>query len=202
MRAVSLGSSRLRLEVAVYGGPGDPELGGDLGHGVRRAPVGAEFLVHCPGDLGLAGGELGLLPPGTAPRPGRGQAVTGALRHQGVLELGYGAEDVEEHPPERGRSVDALVEHHKVDSFGLQLVGKGDQVLEGAPEPVQLGDDQLIVLPGHEQGLVQLRAPGQLAARLVDEDLVAANSCQGVPLGGGVLVSCRDPTVANAHNIL
>jgi hypothetical protein len=29
-----------------------------------------------------------------------------------VLELGNRAEDVEEHPPDRGGGVDALVEHH------------------------------------------------------------------------------------------
>ena len=72
-------------------------------------------------------------------------------------------------------------------------------MLKRAPEPVQLGDDQLVALPGHEQGLVQLRPPGRLAAGLVDEDLVAAGGREGVSLGVDVLVDCRNPTVANPH---
>ena len=46
LRAGRPSSSRLRLEVAVNGGPGDPEPCADLGHGVGPAPVGAQFLVH------------------------------------------------------------------------------------------------------------------------------------------------------------
>lgn len=45
-------------------------------------------------------------------------------------------------------------------------------MLERAPETVQLGDDQLVALPGHEKGLVQLGTVHQLAARLVDEDSI------------------------------
>jgi len=37
-----------------------------------------------------------------------------AFGHQRVLELGDGAEDLEEYPAHRGRGVDALVEHHQV----------------------------------------------------------------------------------------
>jgi hypothetical protein len=97
--------------------------------------------------------------------------------------------------PEGPRGVDALVEHQQVDAPGLKLVGKSDQMLERAPEAVQLGDDQLVALPGHEQGLVQLRPPGQL----VDEDFVAARVPEGVSLGVGVLVDCPDLSVALAE---
>jgi hypothetical protein len=66
-------SSRLRLEMTIDGGPGDPELGADLGHGVGPATVGAQFLVHVPGDLGLAGVSLAFWPP-VRPRARAGPA--------------------------------------------------------------------------------------------------------------------------------
>src|SRR5262245_25921356 len=87
---------------------------------------------HVPGDLGLAGSELGLLPAGAAPGAGGGQTVEGALAHEGVLELGDGAEDLEEHPAHRARRVDLLVEHDQVDAVLLQLGGQVDEVFEGA----------------------------------------------------------------------
>jgi hypothetical protein len=57
-----------------------------------------------------------------------------------VFELGDRAEVLEEHPPDRGGGVDALVEHHQVHPGRLQLVGQSDEVLQGAAEPVELGD--------------------------------------------------------------
>ena len=65
-----------------------------------------------------------------------------------------------------------------------------ERAIRCSSEPVQLGDDQLVALPDHEQDLVQLRPPGQLAAGLVDEDSIASGGLQGVSLGVGVLVGC------------
>ena len=67
------------VKVAVDGGAGDAELGGDLLHGVHPAPVGAGLLVHLLGDLRLARGELGFLPAGAPAGAGGGQAVKGAV---------------------------------------------------------------------------------------------------------------------------
>src|SRR5258708_7041890 len=49
-----------------------------------------------------------------------GQPVHGAFAHQGVLELGDRAEDLEEHPTHGGGGVDTLVEHHQVHAVLLQ----------------------------------------------------------------------------------
>jgi hypothetical protein len=38
--------------------------------------------------------------------------------------------------PDRGRGVDALVEHDHVDLVFLQVLGQGDLVLQGAAEPI------------------------------------------------------------------
>jgi hypothetical protein len=53
--------------------------------------------------------------------------------------------------------------------------------------------------PGERQRLVQCMAPGQLAARLVDEDLPAARSHERVALAVEVLVPGRHPPVADAN---
>jgi len=74
------------------GGAGDAELRRDLGHRVAAPAVLALLVVHVLGDLGLAGGELGLLAARAAPGPNRLEPVAGALGHEGVLELGDGAD--------------------------------------------------------------------------------------------------------------
>jgi hypothetical protein len=64
-----------------------------------------------------------------------------------VLEFCDRAEDLEEHPPDDGRGVDALVEHDQVDLVLLQVLGQGDQVLQGSTEPIQLRDNKSITGP-------------------------------------------------------
>jgi len=64
-RAGSLG------EVAVDGGPGDAEEGGDLGDGFVAG------VVELLGECGLFGGELGFAAADPAAGPGGGEAVAG-----------------------------------------------------------------------------------------------------------------------------
>lgn len=59
-----------------------------------------------------------------------------------MLELGDRPENVEEHPTQGGGGVDPLVEDHQIDPLGLQLTGQGDEVLERAPQTVELRDDR------------------------------------------------------------
>lgn len=187
-------------QVPVDGGAGDAELGGDLRNGVAAFAVLAALVVHLPGKLDLTRSQLRFLPAGAPARAGGGQAVHGAFGHQGVFELRDGAEDLEEHPAHGGGGVDVLVEHHQVDPLGLQLLGQLDQVLQRPAEPVQLGHHELVAGPvGRQQGLVQLGSAGELAGRLVEEDLVAPGRRQRVALGLRMLVAGGDPPVADPH---
>ena len=181
--------------MAVDGGAGDAELGGDLGDG--------EFacLVHLPRQPGLALPELGFLSPGPSTRPCGGEPVEGAFGHQGVFELGDGAEDLEEHPPDRGGGVDALVEHDQVDVVVVQLLGEVDELFQRPAEAVALGDHELVGGAQPAQRFVELGPAGELARRLVGEDALAAGGAECVGLGVGVLVAGGDPGVTDPHGL-
>jgi len=62
------------------------------------------------------------------PVPGGGESVAGAFGHEGVFELGDGAEDLEEHPADDGGGVDALIQHDEVHAAGVQVAGQLDEV--------------------------------------------------------------------------
>ncbi len=166
------------FQCAVDGRPGHAELGGDRRHRVAPFAVLAEFVVHLPGEFDLARAQFGLLAAGAPAGPRRRQAVPGALGHQRVLELGERAEDLEEHPAHRGGRVDALVEHHQVHTALPESGGQGDQVRQGPTEPVELGHRELITVAQDEERLVELGAAGELAAHLVDVDMVPLASCR------------------------
>jgi hypothetical protein len=110
-----------------------------------------------------------------------------------VFERGDGVEDLEEHAADGGGGVDALVQDDEVDAALLQLLGQGDEVFQGAAEPVELGEHQLVALAQDEQGLVEFGTAGEFPGRLVDEDLFVAGGFEGVELGFGVLVAGGDP---------
>jgi len=129
--------------VPVDGGAGDPEFRGDLRHGVRAFTLVVGLVVHLLGQGDLAGAEFGFLAAGAAAGAG-GESVDGALGHEGVLELGDGTEDLEEHAAEGGGGIDALVEHDQVDTAVLKLLGQLEEVFQGAAAPVEFGDDDLV----------------------------------------------------------
>ena len=73
------------------------------------------------------------------------------------LEFGDRAEDLKEHPADGSRRVDPLIEDDEVHATRLQLRRERDQVLEGAAEAVELGDDELVAgARRDQQRLVQL----------------------------------------------
>src|SRR3546814_10339194 len=72
-----------------------------------------------------------------------------SLADQGTLELRDGAEHVEgEHSTRRCR-VDALGQRHQPDLLALQILGRGDQLLERAGEAVELPNNQRVACAQH-----------------------------------------------------
>ncbi|MGA9678503.1 MAG: hypothetical protein WBR28_25660 [Mycobacterium sp.] len=95
----------------------------------RRLPSSPVSAYIARASVTWRGTQFRFLTPGAAARPGRGQPMRGPLRHQGVLEFGDRSQDLEEHPPDRSRGIDTLVEHHQIDTAALQGVRQLDQLL-------------------------------------------------------------------------
>ena len=83
--------------------------------------ISAFFVVHCSSDLRLPSGELRFLAARATTGTCGFQPVTGPFGHQRMLELGNRTKNVEEHPPQRCRVVNALVENHKIDTSSVEL---------------------------------------------------------------------------------
>ena len=173
---------------------------GDLGDGVLPFPVGAGGGVHAADGGGLAGVQLGLAAAGAAAGPGRGQALPGALDDQLALELIDRAEEMEHQPPLRGGGVDLLFQDDQADAALAQLVGEGEQVLEGPHGAGQPGDDEDVAGAQVGQGLVELGAGGVLAGGGVGEDLLAPVGGQVIDLAVVVLAAGGHPRVPDLRH--
>src|SRR5215467_6798452 len=87
-----------------------------------------------------------------------------------------------------------------MDAAAAEVGYEVDRVPYRSPEPVELGHDQLVASAHVVEGLVELRSSGQLPARPIDEDALAAGFTQRVELGVRVLITGRHPCVADLRN--
>ena len=148
----------------------------------------------------LAVAQLGLAAAGAAAGPGGVQALAGALDDQLALELIDRAEDMEDQPPGRRGRVDLLLQDDQADAALAQLVGEREQVLQRPHRAGQAGDDEHVALAQIGQRLVQLGPLGELAGRLVGEDLVASVGGQVIDLAVVFLAAGGHPRVPDLRH--
>jgi hypothetical protein len=116
------------------------------------------------------------------------------------LELIDRAEDVEHQPPGRRGRIDLLLQHDQADAALAQLVGEREQVLERPHGAGQAGDDEHVAFAQVGQRLVELGALGELAGRLIGEDLVASVGGQVIDLAVVFLAAGGHPRVSDLRH--
>src|SRR4051794_32044051 len=139
----------------------DPQRPADVLDGVRRVAVerhGVPLLLV----IEVAGPAA--LPPAC---PGSGEAGEGPLPDDVPLELGQGAEDVEDELAAARRRVDGLLQAPEAHAAMAQVGDCLDEVLEAASEPVELPDHERIPGPHVDQGSLQAGPLSLGPARLV-----------------------------------
>src|SRR3546814_6312751 len=121
----------------------------------------------------------------------------------GTLELRDGAEHVKgEHATRRCR-VDALGQRHQPDLLALQILGRGDTLLERAGEAVELPNNQRVACAQNAfQNARQFGPFIARARRLFGEHSLAAGPPQRIELELGVLVAGAEPGIADPHERL
>jgi hypothetical protein len=122
-----------------------------------------------------------------------GQALVGALDDALGNEFGQCGEDVEDEAAAGGGGVEGLLQGPESDAAAAQIGDDRDEVLEGASEPVERGDDEGVAGPQVVQGLDDLFPVGVHAAQLVGEDADAAGGLERAGLPVQALIASGDP---------
>lgn len=135
---------------------------------------------------------------------GAGCRKTGprALAHQVLLELGQGAEQVEDQPPAAGVGVDRLLDALELRTALLQSLGALEQILQRAAQPIQSPHHQGVASAQIFERAAQTGPIGLGAAGLVAVDALAAGRREGIVLEIEVLVVGGDARVADEHGRL
>ncbi|KWX05457.1 hypothetical protein TH66_01775 [Carbonactinospora thermoautotrophica] len=128
---------------------------------------------------------------------GGDQAFVGGLDDEFADELGQGGEDVEDQPAAGGGGVQGLVQALEADAAAEQVRDQGDQVGQGAGEPVPAGDDEGVAGAQVVQAGRQFGPVGAFARELVGEHPDASGLGEGVDLAVQVLAGGGDPGVAD-----
>ena len=146
------------------------------------------FVVKLAGHVELVGRHGPGPPAGTAAGAGGLQAGGGPLADEGGLELGQGAEDVEDKQPGRGSGVDALGQGPEPHLAGPQVGHGRDQVAQVPAEPIEAPYDEGVTRAEVVEDLVELGAVVEGAAGLVGPDPDAAGGLEGVGLEMSLLL--------------
>ena len=131
--------------MAVQGRAADAEGRADVGDGGRL--VG----VHRSGERHLLRIEKLRTSAHASAGACRRQSGQCALTDEVPLELSQRREKVEDELADPGGRVDALLKAPKPDPLVTQVVDEGDEMREGAAEPIELPHDQGVALPERRQ---------------------------------------------------
>jgi len=110
--------------------------------------------------------------------------------------LGQGAENLEHELAARRSDIDGVLQRNQVQPAAAQVLDDLNQVLGGAPQPVQPPDNYGIAGPGVRQQLFPVRLVGLHAGNRIGVDVVAAGLAQGVKLQVEHLLAGADAGVA------
>jgi hypothetical protein len=123
------------------------------------------------------------------------QAFMSAFDDELTNELGQGGEDMEHEPPAGGSGVQGLVQALEAHAAAAQISDQGDEVLQGAGEPVQAEDNEGVPRAQVVKGRVELFTLGGAAGLLLGEHPQAPGFLQGADLPVEDLSLARDPGV-------
>ena len=123
----------------------------------------------------------------------------GPLADHVALELGQGAEDVEDQLAAAGGGVDLLGQALEADPPLLQPSDRLDQVWERSPETIELPDDEGVPRADVAERLLETWPIGLGAAGGVGEDPLAAGLFQRILLEREGLIMGGDAGIANKH---
>lgn len=178
-------------QIAIQPAPRDPHDVADVGDGARA------LIVELVEQLPLLGTELRRVAAMAAPQTSCGQPRMGAFADEVALKLGQCAEDLEDEPSPGRSRVNGLLQALEADASGHQVLHGGDQMGEGASQPIQAPDNECVARAQEVQGSKEPRPLSLCAGNLVLEDPYAAGRLQGVPLKVEILIKRADAGVAH-----
>ena len=186
--------------LAVDGGPTQPHLAGGRGGrqpGLDQLDCGGDLVpVHQPSAWVLT------------LKPGRRDAVLGALGDQPSLEMGHGAEHVEHELSRRRAGVASLLKAEKRDMSALEDLQGADQLRERAAEAVKTHDGQRVAGPRVGEKLLQTRPIQRPARAYILKDAQRAGGFEPLrhlsPRATAVLglVSTKTPELERKDDVL
>jgi hypothetical protein len=176
--------------MAVEGGTADFDDGSDGLEGVFSA------VVELAGNGQLIGSHGARATSGAASSSCGREPRRGALADQGGLELGQGAEDVEDQATGRGGGVDAFGEGAEPDLACREVRDGGDEVAQVPPQPVKSPHDKRVTGSQMVEHPAELRALVEGAAGLVGPHPNASGGLEGVGLQVRFLLDGADSGVA------
>lgn len=179
------GRHALVAQVAVQRGLADIEVARDLAY--AQLAFAVDRLGGDGFPFGLVRESIRASP---EPSPGLGcvQAGLRTLPDQVALKLGEGGGYVEDEPTLTAGDVNGVVQALEGHAFFHELLNEHDQMFEGASEPVEFPDDDVVAFAHLRQQSAKFHAFGFCAADLFMEDLLAVLLLERIELEIQVLV--------------